>query len=53
MIQKTYQKLNLAINTVKYRVKKMLDTVGVDSRRALIALLDGYGVKFKNPDKTK
>ena len=29
----------------------MLDAVGVDSRRALIALLADYGVKFKNHDK--
>ena len=34
-------------------VKKMLDFVGADSRRSLITLLDEYGVKFKNPDKTK
>lgn len=51
----TYEKISekyyLAINTVKYRVKKMLDTVGADSRRSLIALLDDYGVKFKNSDK--
>ena len=53
----TYEKISekhyLAINTVKYRVKKMLDTVGTDSRRGLIALLDEYGVRFKNPDKTE
>ena len=53
----TYEKISenhyLAINTVKYRVKKMLDTVGTDSRRGLIALLDEYGVKFKNTDKTE
>ena len=53
----TYEKISekhyLAINTVKYRVKKMLDTVGTDSRRALIALLESYGVKFKNCDKTE
>lgn len=53
----TYEKIAdkhyLAINTVKYRVKKMLDTVGTDSRRALIALLESYGVKFKNCDKTE
>ena len=53
----TYEKISekhyLAINTVKYRVKKMLDTVGTDSRRGLISLLDEYGVKFKNPDKTE
>lgn len=53
----TYEKISenhyLAINTVKYRVKKMLDTVGTDSRRALIALLEEYGLKFKNCDKTE
>lgn len=53
----TYEKISekhyLAINTVKYRVKKMLDTVGTDSRRGLIALLEEYGVRFKNPDKTE
>ncbi len=53
----TYEKISekyyLAINTVKYRVKKMLDLVGADSRRTLIALLDEYGVKFKNSDKTE
>lgn len=53
----TYEKISekyyLAINTVKYRVKKMLDAIGADSRRTLIALLDEYGVKFKNSDKTK
>ena len=51
----TYEKIAenhyLAINTVKYRVKKMLDTVGTDSRRTLIALLDEYGVRFKKPGK--
>ncbi len=51
--EKIAEKYYLAINTVKYRVKKMLDTVGADSRRSLITLLDEYGVKFKNPDKTK
>lgn len=51
--EKIAEKHYLAINTVKYRVKKMLDTVGADSRRSLIALLDEYGVKFKNPDKTE
>jgi len=49
--EKIAEKYYLAINTVKYRVKKMLDAVGVDSRRSLIALLADYGVKFKNPDK--
>ena len=53
----TYEKISekhyLAINTVKYRVKKMLDTVGTDSRRTLIALFESYGVKFKNCDKTE
>ena len=49
--EKIAEKYYLAINTVKYRVKKMLDAVGADSRRSLIALLDEYGIKFKNPDK--
>ena len=53
----TYEKIAenhyLAINTVKYRVKKMLDLVGADSRRSLIALLDEYGIKFKKSDKTE
>ena len=53
----TYEKISekhfLAINTVKYRVKKMLDTLSLESRRDLIARLEEYGVKFKNPDKTE
>ena len=53
----TYEKIAerhyLAINTVKYRVKKMLDYVGADSRRSLIALLDEYGIKFKKNNKTE
>ena len=51
--EKIAEKYYLAINTVKYRVKKMLDAVGADSRRALIDLLSRFGVKFKNPDKTE
>lgn len=43
----------LAVNTVKYRVKKMLDVVGCDSRRSLIALLSDFGVKFKKEIKTE
>lgn len=51
--EKIAEKYYLAINTVKYRVKKMLDAVGVDSRRSLITLLEEYGVKFKNNNKTE
>ena len=51
--EKIAEKYYLAINTVKYRVKKMLDCVSADSRRALIALLDEYGIKFKKTNKTE
>ena len=37
----------LAVNTVKYRIKKMMETVGVDSRRELQALIDEYKVTFE------
>ncbi len=43
----------LAVNTVKYRFKKMMDTAGVSGRRELLARLDEYGVKFKNFRKTE
>ena len=51
--EKIAEKHYLAINTVKYRIKKMLDLVGVDSRRSLTALIESFGVKFKNPNKTE
>ena len=43
----------LAINTVKYRVKKLLELARAASRRDLIALLAAYGVKFKKENKTE
>jgi len=47
------EKYFLAVNTVKYRVKKMLDTTGRDSRRQLTELLTEYGIKFKKENKTE
>lgn len=50
----TYEKIAeahyLSTNAVKYRVKKMLDTVKVSSRRALTDLLSEYGLKFNGKD---
>ena len=50
----TYEKIAeahyLSTNAVKYRVKKMLDTVNVPSRRALTDLLSEYGLKFNGKD---
>ncbi len=36
----------LALNTVKYRIKKMLDAAGVDSRKALLDLIGEFGLRF-------
>ena len=41
------EKRYLAINTVKYRIKKMQDTAGVESRKELIALIIEYGLRFE------
>ena len=50
----TYEKISekyyLAINTVKYRVKKMMEYTATESRKELIALLESYKIKFKNQD---
>ena len=50
----TYEKISekyyLAINTVKYRVKKMMEYTATESRKELIALLETYRIKFKNQD---
>lgn len=52
----TYEKIAdkhyLAINTVKYRVKKLLELSGASSRRELISVIEKYGVKFKKENKT-
>ena len=37
----------LAVNTVKYRVKKMLSTAGADNKKQLLSLLEEYRIKFK------
>ena len=37
----------LAVNTVKYRMKKLLDAAGVTSRKELLRLLEEYKIKFK------
>ena len=47
------EKYFLAVNTVKYRVKKMLENAGCESRRSLLDLLIKYGVKFKKENKTE
>ena len=48
---KTYdtiaEELYMATNTVKYRVKKMMDVAAVSSKKDLIALLDEYSIKLK------
>lgn len=36
----------IAVNTVKYRTKKMIETAGAASKRELIARLREYGVSF-------
>ena len=41
------EKYYLAVNTIKYRMKKMLETACVGSRKELLAFLEEYGVKFK------
>lgn len=41
----------IAINTVKYRVKKMMDNAKVISRKELVAMLDEYRLKFKIESK--
>ena len=40
-------RLYLAINTVKYRIKKMTDAAGVSDRRELKSLLNDYGLIFE------
>ena len=41
----------LAVNTVKYRIKKLLELAHLSSRRELVALLSDYGVKFKKENE--
>ena len=40
------EKRYLAINTVKYRIKKMLESASVESRKDLQTLLDEYRISF-------
>ncbi len=41
------EKRYLAVNTVKYRIKKMMETAEVDSRRGIQSLLDEYKIVLK------
>ena len=40
------EKYYIAVNTVKYRIKKMMENAGLTSKRELVAMLREYGVSF-------